>query len=324
MSYTHLTERERYVISHLNTSGISKREIGRRLNRSHTTISRELARNSLAISRYWYIFSQPMADARKPIPRHTKRESNKRLMRYILSKLQQQWSPEQIACRVAQDHRDDQSMRISHEGLYKLIYRNAKQGGDIYSQLRRRKQAGYGSERGLIANRKRIAERPACVNLKNRYGDWEGDTVIGIQGTGAILTNVERKSRYLITAKLQDKQAIPLANACIQLFKNIKAALRQTLTVDNGKEFAAFKKIEEKTNLDIYFADPYSSWQRGCNENTNGLLRQYFPKGTDFTTMTEKQLAQATRRINNRPRKCLGYRTPSEVFWAASRGALAS
>ena len=172
-------------------------------------------------SRYWYIFSQPMADARTPIPRHTKRESNKRRMRYILSKLQQQWSPEQIACRVAQDHPDDQSMRISHEGLYKLIYRNAKQGGDLYSPLRRRrnrrrKHAGYGSERGLMAHRKRLAERPAWVNLKNRYGDWEGDTVIGIQGTGAILTHVERKSRYLITAKLQDKQAIPLANACIQ------------------------------------------------------------------------------------------------------------
>ena len=170
----------------------------------------------------------------------------------------------------------------------------------------------------------RIGDRSACVDLKSRYGDWEGDTVIGKQGTGAIVSHVERKSRYLITGKLLDKQAEPLATISIKLFKNIKASLRKTLTVDNGKEFAAFKTIEAKTKLTIYFADPYSSWQRGCNENTNGLLRQYFPKGIDFTTITAKALAQATRRINNRPRKCLNYRTPSEVFWAASSGALAS
>lgn len=329
MSYTHLTENDRYVISHLHGSGISIREIGRRLGRAHTTITREVARNGSAHSRYWYYFSQPIAEARKHQPRHHKRQNNQRLMRYISRKLKQEWSPEQIAHRIEVDYPDDPSMRISHDGLYKLIYRDARQGGELYSQLRRRrkrrrKQAGYGAERGLIADRKRIGDRPACVDLKSRYGDWEGDTVIGKQGTGAIVTHVERKSRYLITGKLLDKQAEPLATISIKLFKNIKASLRKTLTVDNGKEFAAFKKIEAKTKLTIYFADPYSSWQRGCNENTNGLLRQYFPKGTDFDTVTEKDLAHATRRINNRPRKCLGYQTPSEVFWSASSGALAS
>jgi transposase, IS30 family len=329
MSYCHITERERYVISHLHISGVSLREIGRRLERSHTTIAREIKRNKAPYSRYWYSYTHSTAEARKHIPRHYKCQSNKRLMRYLQRKLAQQWSPEEITGRIKQDYPEDESMRISHDGLYKLIYRNASQGGDLYNQLRRRrkrrrKQAGYGSERGLIVDRKRITERPRCVDLKNRYGDWEGDTVIGAQGTGAILTQIERKSRYLITAKLLDKQAELLADASIRLFKNVKAKLKQTLTVDNGKEFAAFKKIEAATNIEIYFADPYSSWQRGCNENANGLLRQYFPKGTDFTTITAKALAQATRRINNRPRKCLNYRTPSEVFWAASNGALAS
>lgn len=329
MSYCHITERERYVISHLHLSGVSLREIGRRLERSHTTISREIKRNKAPHSCYWYSYTHSMAVARKHIPRHYKRQNNKRLMRYLQRKLAQQWSPEEITGRLTQDYPHDATMRISHDGLYKLIYRDASQGGALYSQLRRRRkrrrrQAGYGSERGLISDRKRMTDRPDCVDLKTRYGDWEGDTVIGTQGTGAILTQVERKSRYLITAKLLDKQAELLANASIRLFKNIKAKLKQTLTVDNGKEFAAFKKIEAAAHIDIYFADPYSSWQRGCNENTNGLLRQYFPKGTDFTTITAKVLAQATRRINNRPRKCLNYRTASEVFWAASRGAVAS
>ena len=145
----------------------------------------------------------------------------------------------------------------------------------------------------------------------------------GAKGTGLITTHVERKSRYLIAGKLMNKTAAITSAVTCAAFKPIPKALRQTLTLDNGKEFAQFKAIEKQTGLSIYFADPYSAWQRGCNENTNGLLRRYFPKGMDFTQVTEKSLAQVVKKLNHRPRKCLNYQTPHEVFFNAKRGALA-
>lgn len=327
MSYVHLTERERYVISHLHGSGISVREIGRRLKRHHTTISREVARNKAPLSRYWYTNTHDAAMARRHKARHRRRQDNPQLMRYVSHRLTRQWSPEQISHRLQMDFPEDPFMRFSTEGIYQWLYRDAKLGGDAYKQLRRgrkrrRKQAGYGG--GLIPNRTPISQRPACVEQRERYGDWEGDTVIGKQGTGALATYVERKSLYLVATKLTDKRADVLAQESIREFRKIKASLRLTLTVDNGKEFANFEKPQSKTGLQIYFADPYSSWQRGCNENMNGLLRQYFPKGSDFRNITKEEVAKAVRNLNNRPRKTLNYRTPSEVFLSIQSGALGS
>ena len=187
---------------------------------------------------------------------------------------------------------------------------------------KRRKQRKYGTGRSLIPGRVSISERPAIVDERSRFGDWEGDTVEGKKGSGGVATHVERKSRYLITAKLPNKQAETMANQTSIAFRRIPICLRHTLTVDNGKEFAAFKQMEQRTGLKIYFADPYSAWQRGTNENTNGLLRQYYPKGYDFTKLTEEALAKAVRKLNHRPRKCLGYRTPHEVLFASEGGAL--
>lgn len=329
MSYSHLTERERYVISHLHVSGCSHREIGRRLKRSHTTIGREIDRNSEKHSQYWYSFTHKKALARRKIPRYQKCQQNGRLMRFIERRLTRKWSPEQIANRLRLDYPDDLSMRISYEAIYQWIYQQAAHGGVWHRNLRRgrkkrRRQAGYGAGRGLITNRVPISERPECVEKRARYGDWEGDTILGRQGTGAIVTHVERKSLYLLAGLLDGKNARPLADTSIQKFKRLPLALRRTLTVDNGKEFADFKRIEEATALKIYFADPYASWQRGCNENTNGLLRQYFPKGMDFRKISTKDIANALRCLNNRPRKSLNYRTPGEVFRAIKSGALAT
>lgn len=207
------------------------------------------------------------------------------------------------------------------------MYRDALQGGSLFICLcrrhkKRRRQRCYGSGRGLIPGRISIAERPALVGLRQRFGDWEGDTVEGAKGGGHIASHVERKSRYLVAAKLANKTAEAMATAAILTFRRIPQTLRKTLTLDNGKEFARFKDIEKATGLMIYFADPYSAWQRGTNENTNGLLRRYFPKGTDFRNISDQRLASAVRKLNHRPRKCLGYRTPHEVFQVAKRGAL--
>ena len=160
------------------------------------------------------------------------------------------------------------------------------------------------------------------MERRSRFGDWEGDTVEGARGKGGIASLVERKSRYLLAAPLRDKSAAAMAIGANWALKRVPPILRKTLTVDNGKEFARFKTIQKQTGLRVFFADPYSAWQRGCNENTNGLLRQYFPKGSDLSGLDRSQLASALKWLNHRPRKCLGYRSPHEVFTAAIRGAL--
>jgi IS30 family transposase len=332
MSYTHLTEQERYVISHLTCAEFSLREIARRIKRHHTTISRELKRNDDPVYEdtvYWYDWTHPEALTRQRKARHHRRRSNQRLVDYVKQKLKADWSPEAIVARVKLDYPDDDTMRISHETIYRWIYLDAKDGGSLYQHLRRRRkrrrrQKRYGSGRRFIPGRVSISERPAIVESRERFGDWEGDTIEGKKSTGYIATHVERKSRYLMAVKLANKKAESLTRQSTKGFCRIPKKMRKTLTVDNGKEFAHFKELEDKTGLTVYFADPYSAWQRGTNENTNGLLRQYFPKGTDFKTITEKYLAFAVKKLNHRPRKCLGYQSPHEVFWNTSNGALAT
>ena len=333
MSYTHLSEQERYVINHLRIAGFTKREIGRKINHHHSTISRELKRNGTGprpnyLFYYWYVETHRIALKRRLKSRHRRRQTNKRLVRYVESKLKVQWSPEEIAQRIRRDYPDDERMRISHETIYRWIYMDASLGGKAYLNLRRlrmkrRKQKRYGTGRRFLAGRKNIAERPQIVNGRQRFGDWEGDTVEGKKSSGYIATLVERKSRYLLAYILPTKKAIKLTEQGVKAFRPIPRRMRHTLTVDNGSEFARFKEFEKKAGLDIYFADPYSPWQRGANENTNGLLRQYFPKGSDFKKVAEEEITEAVKRLNNRPRKCLNYQTPHEVFWQAASGALA-
>ena len=327
MSYSHFSEHERYVIYHLKLYGLSLREIGRRLGRHHTSISREIERNGYPNTVYYPGVSQPKADARARKARHHRRRSNKRLFNYVMHRIGKNWSPDEVTNRLELDYPNDASMRCSAETIYQWIYRDAQAGGDAYNHLRRshkkrRKQRKYGTGRGLIPDRISIHDRPGIVDDRTRFGDWEGDTVEGKKGSGGIATHVERKSRYLLAARLNDKKAVTMTNQSIEVFRKVPVKLRHTLTVDNGKEFADFKTMEKKTGLSIYFADPYTPGQRATNENTNGLVRQYCPKGSDFSKITEQRLAQVVKQLNHRPRKCLGYRTPHEVFNAAKRGAL--
>ena len=333
MSYGHLRLDERSAIHMLTSLGLSNREIGLRLGRHHTTIGREKRRNGLqypSLSIYNVrLATRRIEERRSAIQRHRRRADHRPLWRYVMRGLQRRWSPEQIAGRIRLDHPDDLRMRIAPETVYRWIYRDAAVGGDLYRQLRRARRKRHhqrrtGSGRGCIPGRVGIEQRPEIVVGRRRFGDWESDTMEGAKGRGLIATHVERKSRYLLTVALQDKKADRFATRTVQAFRTIPRAWRCTMTADNGKEFARFKRIEEKTGLTVYFADPYSAWQRGTNENTNGLLRQYFPKGCDFTAVSEKDLAYATRDINHRPRKCLDYRTPHEVFSDAKRGALAT
>jgi IS30 family transposase len=332
MSYYHLSSEERYVISYLFLGALSLREIGRRIGRHHSTISREIKRNRPTYADdavYWYDAAQQYADQRKTKARHWRKKSNKQLVHYVLYKLIDDWSPEEIAGRLIVDYPNNEQMRISHEALYQWIYTDAVNGGNLYTHLRRchkkrRKQRRYGSLRGLIPGRVSICQRPQAVDQRARFGDWEGDSLEGAKGSGAIATHVERKSRYLVAAKLSDKAASTMTIASASAFRPIPKQMRKTLTVDNGKEFAQFKQLEKITGFCIYFADPYSAWQRGCNENTNGLIRQYLPKGTSFKNITNNDLAIIVKKLNHRPRKCLNYQTPHEAIQQAINGAFAT
>jgi IS30 family transposase len=327
MSYTHLTARDRYVISHLH-SQMSYREIARRLGRHHTTISREIKRNKPPHSTYWYYFIERDVELKRHTARCFRRQSHLPLVKYVEGKLRLNWPPEAISARLKLDYPNDGRMRVSHETIYRWVYLVAEEGVDIHNHLRRRhkkrrKQKRYGSGRRFIAGRVPIHQRPAIVAERERFGDWEGDTLEGARGTGGLATHVERKSRYLIAAKLSDKKAATMNTQTIRAFTKLPRVMRQTLTVDNGSEFSQFKELEKKARLAVYFADPYAAWQRGTNENTNGLLRHYFPKGTDFRKISGEEIELIVKQVNNRPRKCLNYRTPHEVFFQSSRGALA-
>lgn len=330
MSYTHFTRQERVALSYLKTM-VSLREIGRRLGRSHTSVSRELRRNGPTFPGlvYWFDTAEARARLRQSQACHCRRQSNPALVRYVDRRLRMDWSPQAISGRLKRRFPNDPRMRVSAETIYRWIALDSQQGGQLYRHLRRqhkhrRKQKRYGAGRRFIPGRVGIEQRPAHINERSRVGDWEGDLMLGSGNSAAIATHVDRKSRYLKTALLEDRKADTFNASAIAAYRQMPEALRQTLTLDNGKEFSKFKDLEARTGLRVYFADPYAAWQRGTNENTNGLLRFYFPKGTDLRQVTEEDLHRATRRLNHRPRKCLGYRTPYEVMREALGGALAN
>jgi IS30 family transposase len=331
MPYHHFTTEERYIISHMSLEGFSLRKIGRRIGRHHTSISREIKRNRPTYADdavYWYGPAEYYAKERRHKARHRKRQHDG-LLAYVTAKIRNDWPPEAISGRLKIDFKDDETMRISHESIYRWIYTDSRNKGDLHHHLRRRhkyrrRQTRYGTGRRFIPGRISIDQRPPVVATRTRFGDWEGDTLEGGKRAGGLATHVERKSRYLLAGKLCDKKAATMMTQSIASFRRVPRVLRNTLTVDNGKEFSQFKEIEAKTGLTVYFADPYSAWQRGTNENTNGLLRYYFPKGTDFLSIPEKNIAMIVKKLNNRPRKCLNYQTPHEVLYQAlhGRGAL--
>jgi IS30 family transposase len=322
MGYIHLNIDERESILKMRSEGTNLWQIAEYLGRDKGTISRELSRNISSTGEYKPHLAQRYYSKRRIESKQPYRlEQNGRLRRHVRKKLKQYHSPEQIAGRLEIDHPDAPQMRVSPLTVYSWVRRDKADGGDLYKYLRqghrkRRKKHGSDDKRGQIPDRRPISERPDVVDTRDRFGDWEGDSVSGKGHGSFVATHVERKSRYLLSGKMKDKSAGSMNETTRRLFRKIPKSKRQTMTVDNGKEFAGFKEMEKSVGLCCYFADPYSSYQRGTNENTNGLLRQFFPKGTDFKNVSDVELDKAVALINNRPRKCLDYWTPNEVLWS--------
>ena len=295
------------------TAGLNQTEIAKKIGVDKGTISREFKRNEG--KRGWRPKqAQSFRDERRQACTNGKCFSSdewaevERLIREDLS-------PEQAANRLALEG----CLQISHEIIYQHIYADKRNGGELHQHLRsqkpRRKRYASGQERrGTIKNRVSIDERPEIVAEKTRMGDWEGDTVIGKNHKGGLVTLAERKSRYVLAGHIRSKHAAGVTAVTTRLLTPHKDKCH-TITFDNGKEFAEHEKMAAELKADIYFANPYHSWERGLNENSNGLLRQYFPKGMELTDITEEQVQEAVERINHRPRKALGFRTPHEVFF---------
>lgn len=312
MSHNQLTENERYQIYALRKGGHTQKEIAEFLERSPSTISRELARNS-GLRGYRPKQAQQFADARRQGAQKA-RKVTEEVKREIEVLVRQELSPQQVVAYLAR-HR---GVSLHHETVYQLIYADKASGGEMYKHLRiaskpYRKRYGSHDRRGKIKNRVSIDERPVIVENRSRIGDWEGDTIIGKGRRSALLTLVERKTLYTLIVKLTGKRADLLAEAAIRELVPLKAKV-STITLDNGLEFAAHEVIAKAVGADIYFAHPYASWERGINENTNGLIRQYFPKGTNFDKVSEEEIKFVMSRLNNRPRATRGGRSPNELF----------
>ena len=312
MSYHQLTEEERYQIYVLLKAKHSQKEIAALLGRSPSTISRELRRNQ-GLRGYRPAQAQRFSDDRRATA-HKATKLTAEVKGWIEILLRQDLSPQQAVDYL----RAHKRLSLHHETIYQLIYADKADGGDLYKHLRvlskpYRKRYGHYDRRGKIKNRVDIDERPAIVENRRRIGDWEGDTVMGKGRKSALLTLVERKTLYTVIIRLTGKRADLLAEAAITGMASLKAKVK-TITFDNGLEFSEHEKIGRELGADIYFAHPYSSWERGTNENANGLIRQYFPKGTDFNDVTDDEIQTVMERLNNRPRKTRGCRSPNELF----------
>ena len=297
MNYTHLTQEERYQISTLLREGFSKRYIAWRLNRSPSTISREIARNR-ARDGYFAQHAHKLACRRHcPNPKRIPYDTWVQVIAY----LDLQWSPEQIASHVS----------VSLHSIYRFIQQDKSRGGVLFHNLRFRNQRKrkYGSieTRGQLTNRKSIHDRPAEIEQRSRFGDLEIDTIVGKNHQQSLVSIVDRKTGYLWLKKCSTRKAEEVCQATIRLWEPIKAHLK-TITADNGKEFSLHEYAAQELDIDWYFADP-------SNKNTNGLIRQYIRKGSDLNDYTDAYIAEITQRLNHRPRKRLGFKSPSQVLW---------
>lgn len=311
MSYRQLAREQRYQIKALMKEGHNQTKIAANVGCHKSTISRELRRNS---GRKGYrphqadelAYDRQCEAYRSRITWETWQE--------IERLLRQDWSPEQIAGRLKLENK----ATVSHECIYLYVYAEKRRGGTLHQHLRsqkkqRKRYSGY-IRRGQIPNRTSIEKRPKIVARKGRFGDWEADTIVGARHKGGLLSVVERKSKLTRLRRLATKAAAVMKDSCIELLAPLAARVH-TITVDNGKEFCDHKLIAAGLQARVYFAHPYASWERGLNENTNGLVRQYFPKKYEFAKITDQDLQQVEDRLNNRPRKTLGYRTPNEIFF---------
>lgn len=308
--YKQLTYEQRCQIEVLKKSGFSQQRIAEAIGSDQSTISRELARNT-GQRGYRHVQAQMKAcDRREQAIKPSKMTVE--MLTLIDAKLRECWSPEQISGWLKLEH----DKHLSHESIYLRVWADKDVGGDLYQYLRRRgkKYQWRGSDgktsRGQIKNRVSISERPAVVDEKSEVGHWEIDTMIGKGHKGVLVTIVERVTKFTRSCKVASKSAACVTAATIKLLTPFKE-LVLSITADNGKEFAYHEQIAAKLKCDVYFANPYCSWERGLNENTNGLIRQRFPKSTDLSKVTDKEIRRAIDSLNKRPRKLLGYKTPA-------------
>jgi IS30 family transposase len=320
--YHHLTHTLRSHIYAYKTMGQTQIEIAAFVKCSQSTVSRELRRNTLEDG-----YNDDTAHKKSTLRRSLTSSGNARkidcaLWITIQEQLLEQHSPEQIAGRLRRS-----AKQVSPQTIYSFIRRDRASGGKLYTHLRQKgkkryKRSSATAGRGVIPERVGIENRPACVEDKSRIGDWEGDTMVGAHHKGVLITYVDRHSKFtiILQAERRKKAAITEATtqAFIELQRYVKNKCVETITYDNGKEFAGHKDIAQALKAQCFFANPYRSCERGLNEHTNGLIRQYFPKGTDFRYISKKELAEIADLLNNRPRKILGYLTPKEVFMAAA------
>jgi len=305
---------ERYAINVMRKQRYSIRAMARELGRAPSTISRELRRNLRPTGRYVPDIAHSYATARRRRSRRNARigpETWTVVDRY----LRLDWSPEQVSGFL----RDEGILRISHEAIYVHVWADKRAGGDLWTHMRqatkrRRKRYGAYDSRGRLAGKRHISERPAQVEERIEVGHWEIDTVMGNEhGRNSVLTMVERATGYLVMGKLERHCAADASSRCIELIER-QGGRVATITADNGTEFHSYKQIEEATGVEFYFATPHHSWERGTNENTNGLVRQYLPKRTSFAHITQADCDAIAAKLNSRPRKRLGYRTPEECY----------
>lgn len=323
MNYQQLTLEKRYQISALQKAGFNQKEVAFEIGVHPSTISRELRRNKDAVRGY----HPDLAEIKKV---QTESQKKKRLSltkpieRYIRAKLKQDWSPEQISGRM----KKDMSITVVHETIYRYIYANKANRGKLYKYLRHKnkkyhKRSNDYMARGTIIDRVMISNRPKIVEKKSRIGDWEIDTVVGKDHKGFLVTVVDRKSKFTMIKSVATKHADTVTQALIEMMTPVKN-ISHTITSDNGKEFAYHKQVSAALDTDFYFANPYHSWERGLNEHTNGLIRQYLPKKSTLLNIPKEEILMIQNRLNHRPRKVLGYKTPYEVFFSEMSKKLAS
>ena len=323
MRYKQLTLEKRYQISALIKAGLSQKEIAFEIGVHPSTISRELRRNNDKVRGYNAELAQ-IKSTKTEMQKKKRFSLTKPIEKYIRAKLKQDWSPEQISGRM----KLDTGVSVVHETIYRYIYANKKNGGKLYTYLRHKnkkyhKRSNDYMARGTIIDRIMIDQRPKIVEKKSRIGDWEIDTVVGKDHKGFLVTVVDRKSKFSIIKSVPTKHAEVVTAALIDMLTPMQK-ITHTITSDNGKEFAYHKQISDALDTDFYFANPYHSWERGLNEHTNGLIRQYLPKKSTFLNVSKDEIIMIQDRLNHRPRKILKYKTPYEVFFSEMSKKLAS
>ncbi len=311
--YKHLTIDEREKARVMYEMGLSFRAIARKLNRSPSTISREFQRNSYKNGVYAAHYADKQYHLRRRDCGPKPKVLNPYIREYIMERLKLGWSAEQIAGRAKLEN---MGYNFSYVTIYRAVDngflpKSAKKLMRFKHHYKRHKPT---EKRGTIQDTVSIRERSEAANNRAELGHWESDTVLGKRKTGCIATHVERKTGYLIAFKMSNNRNKGFTNETVNIFSQLPIALRKSFTVDNGTEFTYHKELKERTNMDVFFCDPYSPWQRGSNENTNGLLRYFFPKGSSFADISNEKLAFVVDLINNRPRKRFGFKSPAEIL----------